>query len=45
MDELSGLQTTVTTDSLGLVRFERKAIKKKKSLVEEVEALQKTVSD
>lgn len=44
-DELPSLQMTALTDSLELLNFERKVIDKSKSVVEELEALQKTVSD
>lgn len=36
---------TVLTDSLGLVKFGREGIKKKKPLVVEVKARQETLSD
>lgn len=36
---------TVTTESLGLIRFEGERIKKNSSLMEKVEPLQKTVTD
>lgn len=36
---------TGPTNSLGFVKFGRKVIKKNKSVVEEVEASQKTVAD
>lgn len=44
-DELRGLQMTVPTYRLILVKFVRDAIKKNESLVEEVEALPKMVTD
>lgn len=43
-EELPGLQMAASTDSLGIVKFDREVIKKSKSLVGEVEALEKTVS-
>lgn len=44
-NELSGIQVTVPTDILRLVKFVRKVIKKNNSPVEEFEALQNTVTD
>lgn len=44
-DELPGLLKTVPTNSFGPVKFGCQVIKKKKSLVEEVKALQNTVTD
>lgn len=43
-EELLGLQITVPTDSIGFVKFWREAIKKNKSVVEEVETLHDTVN-
>lgn len=44
-DELPALQMKVRTDSPGFVKFRREAFKKNTSLVENVEAFQKKVSD
>lgn len=44
-NELPGLQITVPTSSLGLVKSGRKFIKRCKSLLEDVEALHMTVTD
>lgn len=44
-DELSGLQITFLTDISRLVKFGRDVNKKSKSLVQDVEVLQKTVTD
>lgn len=42
-DKIPGLQMTVQSDSLELIKFERAVIKKYKTLVEEIGVLQKTV--
>lgn len=44
-DDLAGLQMKVPTDSLGLLKFAREVNNKYKSVVEEVESLQRTVTD
>lgn len=43
-DELSVSQMTIQTDRLGLVKLGWEVVKKSKSLLEDVEALQRTVS-
>lgn len=44
-DELSRLEMTITTDSLGIVRFRREVIQKNKYLVDELSVLQNTIND
>lgn len=44
-EELPGLQITVLSKSVRLLKFERELIMKNKSIAEELEASQRTVSD
>lgn len=44
-NELPGLHMTVSAERLGLVMFECKVIKKNRSLVEDIEILQKTFAE